>query len=319
MITVSPVYSTKVLRGFCDEAIAIFREERLQEPLELYLEHFDVYLGVTEDLLEATVDLMELEARALEILTNKSLLEAFRYLAAPPISVDDLKTLSEVKSLAPGKLKVDSVGVRNIVRTVLVGLDRRRFPWVDRGDEPTETERSAAVLATAALLATQRVNTLRRNTSKTDQEQSVEDALIRAGFKKVKPRDVHNINQAPRADEFCRECEVVGRKADFVIGLFDGRILCLECKVSNSGLNSLKRVNNDAAVKATAWLEILGPAHVVPAAMLGGVYKLSHLESAQASGLTLFWAHRLDEFVAWVLSTREQQEPKRVAEPKRAR
>ena len=67
----------------------------MEEPLEDYLEAFDEYQGRVEEFLEATVDLSQLEAAALQVLTDPHLLEAFRYLAAPPISQDDLKVLAD--------------------------------------------------------------------------------------------------------------------------------------------------------------------------------------------------------------------------------
>jgi len=318
-MTAPPFFSAEDLKRFRAESVALFRQKRMEEPLEDYLEAFDDYLGVTEELLEATVDLKELEARAIDILTNVDRLAAFRYLAAPPISQDDLKTVAEVKSLAPGVLRKDAAATKRLVETVMVGLDRRRFPWIQEGREPTETERGAAVLATAALLATQRVGTDRRNLSKRQQEQQVEEALIGADFRKVPVRPIATITDAPEAGEFCGETMLAGRKADFVISLHDQRILALECKVSNSELNSLKRLNNDAAIKAKGWRDDLGAAHVVSAAMLSGVYKLSHLESAQARGITLFWAHRLPDFIQWIQSTRPAVGIRRVAEPRRRR
>jgi hypothetical protein len=72
-------------------------------------------------------------------------------------------------------------------------------------------------------------------------------------------------------------------------------LLLIECKVSNSALNSVKRVNNDAGAKAAAWIQRLGDAQVVPAALLSGVFKARNLEQAQALRLTLFWAHRLED------------------------
>jgi len=157
-------YSSDELAELRKEAIKNFRAGRLEEPLEDYIEAFDDYLGVTEELLETSVDLTELEKRALDIVTNKSLLKALRYIAAPPISDDDLKTLAEVKSLAPGSLKKNPVAVREIVRTIMVAIDRKRFTWdFTNGGEPDEHERSAAVLATAALLASAHVATKRRH------------------------------------------------------------------------------------------------------------------------------------------------------------
>lgn len=46
----------------------------------------------------------------------------------------------------------------------------------------------------------------------------------------------------------------------------------------DSALNSVKRLNNDAAVKAEYWLEQFGASQVVPAAMLSGVFKVKNLE-----------------------------------------
>jgi hypothetical protein len=76
----------------------------------------------------------------------------------------------------------------------------------------------------------------------------------------------------------------------------------LECKVTNSSTNSIKRLNNDAAVKADIWLKEFGTAQTVPAAMLSGVFKLHNLVDAQRH-LTLFWAHDLAAFVDWIKQT----------------
>lgn len=97
-----PLWSKEQLEADRMRAIALFRKERMEEPLDDYLEAFDQYQGFIEDLLETTVDLSQLESQALEVLTDPNLLEAFRYLAAPPISADDLKVLAEAPSLAKG-------------------------------------------------------------------------------------------------------------------------------------------------------------------------------------------------------------------------
>ncbi len=78
----------------------------------------------------------------------------------------------------------------------------------------------------------------------------------------------------------------------------------LECKVSNSSTNSVKRLNNDAAVKAGSWIDDLGSNHVVPVAVLSGVYKLRNLVDAQNRGLTLFWAHNLASMIDWIEKTK---------------
>ena len=285
-------------------AIKLFRRERLEEPLEQYLEVFDSYHGDVENLFESTVDLTDLEGAATAFLSDPRLLLAFRYLAGPPISVDDLKTVAEARSLVASRLGGDAVLVRKIVEVVRVALDRRRFPWVGENREPTDSEKTAAIMATTALMATQRVGTRRRNEGKEEQERQVRVALQTNGFREVERRNVGTLANAPAPGEFCGESMLGSRKADFIIRLWDLRLMAMECKVSNSAVNSVKRLNNDAAAKARVWLVDFGERNIVPVAVLGGVFKLHNLVEAQNRGLTIFWAHDLRQLTEWIERTR---------------
>ena len=138
------------------------------------------------------------------------------------------------------------------------------------------------------------------------QEGLVREALIRVGMEQVPTREIKTISQAPRPGEFCVESLLGKRKADLVIGLYDERIMATECKVSNSATNSVKRLNNDAAAKAEAWVHEFGHANVIPTTVLSGVYKTHNLVNAQNSGLTLFWAHDIARMIEWIQSTRAQ-------------
>lgn len=280
----------------------IFRTERLEEPLEAYLNEFEEVRDAIETLLESTVDLTLLEKNALEVLTDSRLLAGVRYLAGPPISEDDLKTLIDSNSLAPATLRSQPSLVQRIIDTIRTGLDRRRFPWVMENREPTPPERDAAIIASSALMASQRVATTRRSQSKQMQEERVRQALLSHGLEEVEiaERQIAALLQAPQPGQFCREVTLGTRKADLVVGLWDGRSMPVECKVSNSSTNSVKRLNNDAAAKAETWLSDFGARQVVPVAVLGGVYKLRNLEEAQRRGLTLYWAHRLEDMVHWI-------------------
>jgi hypothetical protein len=285
-------------------AVLIFRKERLEEPLEDYLEAFDQYQRYIEELFQTTADLAELDAHGLEILTDPHLLEAFRYLAAPPISTDDLRVLADAASLARGQLRKRPEDVQRLVRTVRLVLDRRRFAWVAEGRQPTEAERGAAIMASAALIAASRVQTKRRTTGKAQQEALVKQALSDLGLQMVAARDIPTIALAPVPGEFCGESRLGTRKADIVLRLWDYRVMPIECKVSNSSLNSVKRLNNDAAVKAGSWQRDFGLRQVVPAAVLGGVYDLRNLLDAQDRGLTIFWAHDLKPLTRFLNSTK---------------
>lgn len=297
-----PVWTEAELRLGAERAIELFREERLIEPLEKYLEIFEDYRSAVENLIEGTVDLSQLSTQAVDVLTEEKSLVAIRYLASPFISEDDLKVLADA-SLAPGRLRADPAMAGRIIDAVMTALDRRRFPWVGEDREPTEAERESAIVSTTSIIATSRAQTARRSTSKNEQEDAVKARLIAEGFTEVPTRPIPNSASAPEPGEFCAETLFGTRKADVVVRLWDGRTMPLECKVSNSSTNSVKRLNNDAAVKAKIWLQEFGANNVVPAAMLSGVFKVHNLVSAQADGLTLFWAHDLDAFVSFIDST----------------
>lgn len=300
----APVWTEKQLDAARLRAEEHFREGRHTEPLELYLDLFDDYQGIVEEVLEQTVDLAKLGTEALELVADKRKMEVLRYLSGPPISEDDLKVLLQVRSLTASRFESDRELVERFVGFIRDWHDRRRFPWLKDSREPEEYDRKAAILATSALLAMRRLETMRRKQGKDLQEQLVAAQLRRSRFDPVAPRNVPTLNKAPQAGQFCRESLFGTRKADFIIGLPDGRTMALECKVSNSATNSIKRLNNDAAAKAAAWRSDFGAIQVVTAAVLGGVYALRNLIDAQERGLTIFWAHDLTAMFDWMHSTK---------------
>ncbi|CAJ0780638.1 hypothetical protein LMG18090_01217 [Ralstonia mannitolilytica] len=230
--------------------------------------------------------------------------EALRYLAGPPISDDDLQVIADVDSIAPGILTKDSEALRKVFGVIERVIDPHRFPWMEAGVAPTTQQREAALLASSVLLAAQRIATERRNEGKNSQETMVKDYLRSLGFTEVPAVAISTIVKGPQPMQFCAECQLGERKADVVVRLHDTRLMAIECKVSNSATNSVKRVNNDAAVKAKYWITQFGAAQVVPAAALAGVFKVKNLEQAQAAGLSIFWSHDLDKLGAFIGSTR---------------
>jgi hypothetical protein len=303
-----PRWNTQELEADRTRAIGIFREERLHEPAEQYTRASEAFREKVGAILDSTRNLTDFtDASVLMTLRDADSIDALRYLSGPPISEDDIKVLADVASIAPHRLQENPEILRGIIEIVMSSLDGQRFPWVSEGREPTISERETAIIATSALMAYQRTQTRRRTEGKTHQEQLVFRTLLQAGYTNVQTRHIDVIGDAPGDGEFCSEAVFGNRKADFIVGLMDRRKMPIECKVSNSELNSVKRLNNDAAVKAEVWLEDFGPRHVVPVAILGGVYKLSSLIEAQTRGLTLFWAHDLDKFVQWLDLVRDSQ------------
>jgi hypothetical protein len=297
-----PRWDREQIDGDIARAVDTFRRGRFEEPRDLYARWLEEYHVAVEELIELTVDLTQLGDRAVEVVREPRLLHALRFLPGPFISEADLGVIADTRLSARALSSPEAA--RRIVDSVLAGLDRRRFAWLPGGWVPSPEERDAAALATASLMATEKVRTWRRNAVKSLQEDAVAGALREAGFREVPAgKAIRTLEDAPGRGEFCRETTFGGRKADVLVGLPDRRRMPIECKVSNSDINSIKRVLNDTAAKATTWLGEFGHTQVVPTAVLSGVFKRATLESAQARGLTLFWAHRLDDLIAWIERT----------------
>ena len=285
------------------EATEGFRQHRLAESRRTYLRQIDRYRREVDELFVTTDDLRDTAAMHAALLPGSERLEAIRYLTGPPISADDLRVIAGAP-LSPARLAAEPGIGERIIETVMQLLDHDRFPWIEEGRAPTIDERAAAMGATASLLAASRLQTMRRNESRVDQENAVKERLREGGLEEVAPRAVSSVRDAPGSGQFCGEALFGTRKADIVVGLFDERVMPIECKVSNSSTNSIKRLNNDAQVKAVNWISEFGHLSTVPAAVLSGVYEVRHLVQAQDAGLTIFWTHDLDALVAFVLDTR---------------
>lgn len=278
-----------------------FRARRLGEPLARYLQAFDAAMPEHGEWIAALSALFgHDEAAALamrERLGSEAARTAFRYLAAPPISEDDLETLAETTMAAVAR---ESSGEQwnRLLSVIRATLDPRRFPWIEQGRRPTEDEIRAAVLATSSLSASQRVQTLRRGDEKSMVEGAVKGLLIGMGWQLAENRPTRGIqnllNDSPPSRTFLTQINLGADNADVVIRLDDGRLLAIECKGSNSEINSRKRLNKEAAQNARAWLGRFG-AQVVPAVALQGVFKDRYVIEAQDTPMAIFWGHRLDD------------------------
>ena len=288
-----------------DKSRQLFIDERLKEPLERWISTFAKYEMQFQRLFNeyGVANPSSLTPEQLAAVFRDQLGDALRYLAGPPISADDLKVLADA-SLAPGVIAANPDQAQRILDTILIAVDPLRFPWIAEDREPTAEERTVAIVASAALITAQRVSTDRRNLGKEAQESAVKAFLTDMGFKNAGTRVINTLADAPEKGEFCGEALVGSRKADIPVRLFDGRLMPIECKVSNSATNSVKRINNDAAVKAGIWHREFGTNQIVPVAMLSGVFKVRNLKQAQTGGLTLFWAHDLARMQEFVESTK---------------
>lgn len=306
------LWSSVELEAMAEEAIDHFRRERTSEPLVLYSDFFQAFVPVFTDFIDNKLPkLAETEAEVdqellASIVSDQQARTAFRYLAAPPVSDDDLKILAET-TLSARALRTDPRRAERVREVVLNFLDPHRFPWIGTERPPSEREREVAIIASAVLVATQKVGTRRRSNAKREQEQRVKHLLSEIGFAEVSPRDIPLLEYGPEPGQFCGESKLGDTRADLVVRLQDRRYLAMECKVSNSAVNSFKRVNHEALGKSRRWVGQFGTRQVVPAAVLAGVFSPANLEEAQGGGLFLIWSHRLDNLTTFIQSGQPAQ------------
>lgn len=298
------VWTLKQLAHDAETAIEIFRHARLRESLTRYTKFFETFVPVFRSLIDQLPRLSTDETTTFaNLVRDDDTITAFRYLAAPPISEDDLKTLAK-STLSPGALCRDPEQARRVREIVLHLLDPHRFPWVADKRGPTDHERDRAIIASAALVAVSKVATERRKTGSRQQSDAVKACLSAADFREHPPRSILSFDSAPPPGVFCGESLLGSSRADIVVRLHDGRAMAIECKVSNSAVNSFKRINHEVGNKAASWLREFGKRHVVPAAVISGVFRPENLETAQETGLALFWQHRLEDLADFIQTTR---------------
>jgi hypothetical protein len=225
---------------------------------------------------------------------------AFRYLSGVPISADDLRTMVEDPL---GKRVLPNAVRSEIWQSVEIEFDPMRLPWITLGRDPTKAERTGAIYWTAGLMAMERRRTARRQRASSQQESCVRKLLQHCGFTAATPAP-KRIDLASHVPEhtFCTETKVADAKCDVPARLGDGRLLAIECKSSNSAVNSIKRLNRETGGKANLWNSKFGDA-VIPAAVIAGVFSLTALREAQDSGIAIFWQHDLRPLIDFIKST----------------
>jgi hypothetical protein len=269
-----------------------------------YKERFDETMPIVQRLFDASDNLRSFGSEVFQ--RERILLDAARYLAGPPVSEDDLKTLVG-GSTSPRQLKDDELA-RKVAEVLRAAWDPMRFPWLASNRRPTASERSTAILWTTGIWAVEQTRTKLRNESSTRQESRVIELLNDLpGFRLGSSRRViTNIDDLERG-EFVRRVNLGGTRApnaDVAVRLYDGRLLALECKVSNTAVNSIKRLIRETSGKASTWNRSFGE-RLITGAVLAGVFKLGNLLEAQnANRVTIFWEHDLLPLRSFLQSAR---------------
>lgn len=296
-----PYWSEKNLDQLRQQSRRQFVDRYSNEIQAAYREILDECRGRVEQLLTATDDLRSIRQGGSILDADQELLNAARYCASPVISADTLKIVRE------------SAGTEG---TILAFLDRERFPWIGEGRAPKRAERARAVVMTAKLWADQRAKTANRTRYSKAQESRTRKALEAAGLVYVSrleirdrlkelgddPREgltANNWGDALRRGEFTDEIKLAGNKCDVPARLEDGRLLPIECKVSNSEVNSTKRLIRETLGKHIDWRGTFGR-ELSTGAVLAGVFSMLNLKQAQDQGMLLFFEHKLKSLTAFI-------------------
>ena len=288
-----PHWSDEALRKERDTAEKLFILERQGEGPAAYYGAWEVAEVEVKMALDRTKNLRQIDGASLT--TEKRLWQVLRYVCAPRVSEEDLWTIVGKKFKNVPLAFADTTA-----HTLAALVDVKRFPWVAANRDPTDAEVNAAVLATATLLAHETLSTRRRGSASKSQEAHVSETLIAAGLNLDSSRKPITALDEIARGHFSRERKVGGAKCDVPIRLYDGRMLALECKVSNGPKNSWKRLQREVGGKADTWKQSYG-SQVVTGAVLAGVFDLKCLVDAQnRQNVVLFWQHDLKPLVEFV-------------------
>lgn len=270
-----------------------FVAQRGEEGFVSYRKLYEEQRRAVDGVLQVTDNLAKLDADAVR--TDPGAWQTLRYFSGPPISEEDLWTLvgRKFKRVPPELADAASAALG-------AAIDPIRFPWIAENRKPTEVEADRAAMSTAILLAATKLSTSRRGSASVLQEAAVSVALTGIGFDLDASRTDVGVLDVMARGAFSHERKVAGAKCDVPIRLKDGRLLAIECKVSNGPKNGWKRLHREVGGKAQTWRGHFGN-QVVTGAVLGGSFDLSCLEKAQAEyGIFLVFEHdlaRLTDFV----------------------
>lgn len=263
-----------------------------------YVAIYNRAVGRMRSVFEKTNDLKDIKENINALTKDEKAL--FRYVSVPPLSDDDAKTVASYFSDTQGMDANASIAL-----SVMSNYDPLRFEWLGSHRAPSGKEREEAIKWTCGLYAVQRVITKNRNRAGKAQEAAVRAAVEecgyvldeRAGFK------LDLLDELPRG-RFRKETEVASidsrgtqtnAKADVPIRLKDGRLMLIECKVSNSEVNSIKRIERETCGKASGWRNSFGQG-IILGLVFDGVASQVTLSKAQSDyGEYIFWGHRLDD------------------------
>ena len=283
-----PRWSSEQLNNDRIAAQAMFVAERLAEGAGAFYEQVSRVEAEVQQAMRVTSNLAKLDASVL--MADPTLWQVLRYFCAPPISEEDLWTMVGRKFKSTAN-QVIAEGAAKALKSI---IDKKRFPWIATRSTPERTALLIAIKSTSMLLAHERFKTARRRDISSKQEDAIRVLLKKAGYQyEESGLSINQVGDLP-VGSYSSERKIVGAKCDVPVRLRDGRLLALECKVSNGPKNSWKRLHREVGGKAERWKREYS-SRIVIGAVLAGVFDQSCLEKSQDEhGVLIFWQHNLD-------------------------
>lgn len=82
----------------------------------------------------------------------------------------------------------------------------------------------------------------------------------------------------------------------------------IECKASNSGVNSRKRLHKEVTKNVGQWLKGSG-AEAIGSCAMRGVFNPDTVEIAQKNNVFIFWHHRLNDLDSFLKDVAKTASP----------
>jgi len=235
------------------------------------------------------------------VLADSEHARVFRYMLAPPLSKDQFALCYPIAKRLSRKEKKLALAAA-FAQSMRERRTEALAPWLARGRKPSRGELKRFFWSVRPLLAQQQFATAQRNRLARVQESEITTILNANGWVKL-PSSLLDIKAALPRKHYMHKTRfatstTTPQEVDVALGLPNTVVLAMECKVSNDGTNSVKRVN-DVLKKAHAWKEHWG-SFVKTAAVLQGVINAKDVMRLLDGGVEVFWSHDLSQFEQWL-------------------
>jgi len=233
------------------------------------------------------------------------IIKIFRFMSAPPTSQKKLGQIigtGSTEAFEAGRA-LDRESAARIMQFVHAHVDPLRFPWLS-GSVPEDELNVALRYArdwTCSLIANTNADTEWRNWRKRRQEAAIRSVIEAQGFALDQRSDtIRRVADLP-AGHYSVERQVAGRptqKADFSVGLTNGKFAAIEAKAVGVRIDSTKRMK-EIRNKHTAWNTEFGR-QIEVCAVVAGWIPTNEIQSLLDEGIHVFWEHQLDTFAEFL-------------------